>query len=144
MQTHRYHSITWINFDEAFTPFQLSHLPRHHIIWKNTRPAWVFHPPCGWVEITSGEKIRLVVRYKYYELLVKRLVERSSDEGLLKTMEDYAKRYRAGLQWGTVEHNIGKWELSLPKNCVPVTKSRLKSLELENQEMKSTICALNS
>ena len=43
-----------------------------------------------------------------------------------------------------VEHNIGKRAFSLPKNFIPVTKSRLKSLELENQEMKSTICALNS
>ena len=51
-------------------------------------------------------------------------------ESVLKKMEDYAKIYRAGLQWGVVEHNIGKWEFSLPDNCVPVTKSRLKSLEL--------------
>ena len=58
-------------------------------------------------------------------------------------MKYYAKRYRVGPQQGTVEHNIGKRELSLPKNCVPVTKLQLKSLELENQETKSTICALN-
>ena len=58
-------------------------------------------------------------------------------------MKYYAKRYRFGLRRGTVEHTIGKRELSLPKNCVPVTKLRLKSLELENQETKSTICALN-
>ena len=54
-----------------------------------------------------------------------------------------AKRYRVGLQQGTVEHTIGKRELSLPKNCALVTKLQLKSLELENQETKSTICALN-
>ena len=54
------------------------------------------------------------------------------------------KKSRAGLQRGTVEHNIGKREFSLPNNFVMVTKSRLKSLELENQEMKLTICTLNS
>ena len=42
-----------------------------------------------------------------------------------------------------VEHNIGKQEFSFPNNCVPVTKSQLKSLELENQEMKYFIYALN-
>ena len=56
----------------------------------------------------------------------------------------YAKTSWACLQWGKVEHNIGKQECYLPNNCVPVTKSRLKSLELENQEMKLTICSLNA
>ena len=59
-------------------------------------------------------------------------------------MEDSSKISRAGLQWGTVEHNIVKQGLSLTNNCVLVTKSKLKSLELKNQEMKSTICALNA
>ena len=59
-------------------------------------------------------------------------------------MKDYEKISRASLQWRTVEHNIGKQEFSLPNNCVPVTKLQLESLELENQEIKLTICALNS
>ena len=59
-------------------------------------------------------------------------------------MEDYAKISWAVLQCGVVEHSIGKREFSLPNNCVPVTKSRLKSLEFENQEMKSNICALDA
>ena len=59
-------------------------------------------------------------------------------------MENHATRSRAGLLWGTVGHNIRKWEFSLPNNCVPVTKSGLKRLELENQEMNSNICALNA
>ena len=42
------------------------------------------------------------------------------------------------------EHNIGKEELYLRNNYVLVTKLRLYSLKLENQEMKSTICALNA
>ena len=58
-------------------------------------------------------------------------------------MEYHAKRSWAGLQWGTVEHNIGKREFSLPNNCIPVKKLQLKSLELENQEIKSTIFVLN-
>ena len=57
VQTHRYHSITQIYFDEALAPLQLSHLPRHHIIRGNTRPDWVFRPTCYWVEISRGEKI---------------------------------------------------------------------------------------
>ena len=47
-------------------------------------------------------------------------------------MKDYAKIYRSGLQWGIVEHNIGKRAFSTPKDCVPVTKSQLNILELEN------------
>ena len=47
-------------------------------------------------------------------------------------MEDNAKRYRDSPKWGIVKNNIGKQSLYLPENCVPVTKSRLKSLELEN------------
>ena len=45
-------------------------------------------------------------------------------------MEYYEKRSRSGLQWETVEHNVVKRAFSLPKNCAPVTKLRLKSLEL--------------
>ena len=59
-------------------------------------------------------------------------------------MEDYEKIYWAGLQWGAVKHNIGKREFYLPKSSVPVTKSRLKSLELENHKMKLIICAFNA
>ena len=33
VQTHRYHSITWIYFYEAFSTLQLTHPTRHHIIW---------------------------------------------------------------------------------------------------------------
>ena len=68
-------------------------------------------------------------RYRSSKLLVKRLVERSVAEELLRKMEDYAKIYWAGLQWGALEHNIGKQEFSLPNNYVLVTKSQLKSLE---------------
>ena len=63
---------------------------------------------------------------------------------MLKKMEDHTKRSWAGLQWGMVGHNIEKRTSSLPNNCVPVTKSRLKSLELGNQEMNSSICTLNA
>ena len=59
-------------------------------------------------------------------------------------MEDYAKIYWAGLQWETVEHKIGKLELSLQNNCFQVTKLQLRSLVLENHSMKSTICTLNT
>ena len=59
-------------------------------------------------------------------------------------MKDNAKRSWAGLQWGTVEHKIVEWAFFLPNNCAPVTKLQLKSLELENHEMKSDICALNA
>ena len=144
MQKHIDHSITWIDSDEAFTPLQWVHLPRHQIIGGKCRSAWVFRPSCGWVEISSGENIRLCARYQSSEILVKRLVERYTFEVLLKKMEDYAKRSRADPKRGTVEHTIRKQEFSLPNNLVPVTKSRLKSLELENQEIKLTICALNS
>ena len=60
------------------------------------------------MEISGREKIFLDVRYRSSDLLVKRLVERSAAEEVLKTMEDYAKISRAGLQWGTLENNIGK------------------------------------
>ena len=95
------------------------------------------------MEISSGEEIYLDVRYISSELLVKRLVDRSAAEEVQKQIEDYAKISRAGPQGGTVEHNIGKWALSLSKIFFPVTKLQLKILELENQEIKSTICALN-
>ena len=72
------------------------------------------------------------------------LVEKYASEYVLKRIEDSEKISWAVLQWGTLEHNIGKRKFSLPNNFVPVTKSRLKILELENQEMKLTICALNS
>ena len=42
--------------------------------------------------------------------------------------EHYTKIYRAVLQCGVVENNIVKGTFSLPNNCFPVTKSRLKSL----------------
>ena len=69
---------------------------------------------------------------------------------------------RSVYSWRVVENNGGlcknissfptvgdggisrKQELSLPNNCVPVTKLRLNSLKLENQEMNLTICALNA
>ena len=66
--------------------------------WGNTSPDWVCPPSCGWVEISSGEKIRLDARYQSSELLVTMLVEQSAAGKALKTMEDYAKRSRAGLQ----------------------------------------------
>ena len=143
VKTHRYHYITWIAFDEAFAPLQWEHLPRHQIIWENTRPAWVWHPTYGWVEISNGEKIFLDARYWSSEILVNSLVDRSAAEEVLKN-GGLCKISRAGLQWGTVQHNIGKLELSLPKNCVPMTKLRPESLGLENQEMNLTICALNA
>ena len=51
LKTHRYHSITWIDFDGEFYPLKWAHLPRHKIIVGNTRPAWVCRPTYGWVEI---------------------------------------------------------------------------------------------
>ena len=60
------------------------------------------------MEISSAEKICLNARYRSSDLLVKRLAERSADEDLLKTMEDYTKKYRYGLQCGMVEYKIGK------------------------------------
>ena len=59
------------------------------------------------MEISSGHNIFLDARYRYSEILVKRLVEQSAAEEVLK-MEGSAKISWAGLQWGTVEHNIGK------------------------------------
>ena len=96
------------------------------------------------MEISSGENIPFDARYRTSEVLVKILVEWSSVEEVLKTMADYAKISWGGLHWGMVEHNIGKREFSLPNMFFPVTKSGLKSLELENQEMKLTIYALNA
>ena len=75
---------------------------------ENTLHAWVFRPSYGWVEISSGENIRLDDRYRSSDILVKRLVERSASKEVLKTMEGYAKISWAGLQWGMVDHNIGK------------------------------------
>ena len=95
------------------------------------------------MEISSEENIRLDTGYRYSELLVNILVDLVAAEKVLETMEDYSKIYRVGLQEVTVEHNIGKHAFYLPNNFVPVTKSRLKSMELENQEMKSNICTLN-
>ena len=64
---------------------------------ENTRPSWVFRPNCGWVEISSGDNIRLDVIYQSSEILVDVLVERCAAEEMLKTMEDYVKISRAGL-----------------------------------------------
>ena len=73
------------------------------------------------------------------------MLEHCAYEEVLKTTEDYTKRSRADLHWGTVEHNIWKTGILPPKEFFgPVTKSQLKSLELENQEMKLTICTLNA
>ena len=80
VKTHIYHSITWIAFDEAFDPLQWAHLPRHHIIGENTRPTCVCRLTCGSVEISSGENFRFDVRYQYSDLLVKSLVDWSSDK----------------------------------------------------------------
>ena len=129
VQTHRYCSITWIYFEEAFTPLQWEHLPIHQIIGENIRPEWVCRPTCGWLEISSGEKICLDVRYQFSEIIVKRLVQPSASEEMLKIMEDYTKISQSIIQWGSVEHNIGKRAFSLPKNCVPVTKLQLNSLK---------------
>ena len=41
---------------------------------ENTCPDWICRPSCGWVEISSGENICLYVRYRYSEILVKRLI----------------------------------------------------------------------
>ena len=84
VKTHRDHSITCIASDEAFAPLKWAHLPIHHIIWENTRPAWVCRPTCGWVEISSGEKIHLGARYQSSDILVKRLVDRSAAEEVLE------------------------------------------------------------
>ena len=43
------------------------------------------------MELSSGEKIHLDVRYQYSEILVKSMVDWSASEGVLKTMEDYSK-----------------------------------------------------
>ena len=91
VKTYRYHSITWIYFYEAFAPLKLSHLPRHPIVGENTRPAWVYRQTCVWVDISSGEKIRLDARYQSSELLVKRMLEFSADEEVMKKMEDCDK-----------------------------------------------------
>ena len=87
VQTHRDHSRTWIAFDEEFSPLQWAHLPRNQIIWENIHPAWVLCPTCGWVDISSGEKIRLDARYQYSKILAKRLVYQSTSEEVLKKGE---------------------------------------------------------
>ena len=143
LKTHRDHYIIWIVFDKSFAPLQWAHLPIHHIIGGNTCPTWVCHQTYGWAEISSGENIRLDERYLYSEILFKRLLESCAAKEVLKTIEGYEKIYRAVLQGGMVENNTEKREFYLPNNCVLVTKSRLKSLELENQKMKLTIFALN-
>ena len=58
-------------------------------------------------------------------------------------MEDNAKICRFVPQWRMLEHYIGKRMSTLPKNCVPVTKSRQEILEAENKPMESIIYALN-
>ena len=63
VQAHRYHSITWIYFYEAFSTLQWAHLRRHQIIGKNTCTAWVFRPTFGWVDILRGDNIRLDAGY---------------------------------------------------------------------------------
>ena len=84
VKTHINHSITWIDFYKAFVTLQWVHLPRHQIIWKNTRPAWVCRPNCGCVEISSGENIFLDAKYQSSELLFNILVEVYTDEKVLK------------------------------------------------------------
>ena len=68
-------------------------------------------------------------RYRSSEILFNSLIDWSTAEELFLKMKYYEKISRAGLQWRTVEHNIGKQEFSLPNNYVLVTKSQLKSLE---------------
>ena len=80
----------------------------------------------GW--ISQLERRFLDVRYRSSEILVKRMVERSAAEEVLKTIEGYANRYRYDLQWGAIEHNIKNREVSLPNRFVPVTKLQLKGL----------------
>ena len=104
MKTHRNHSITWIAFDETFAFLQWAHLPRHQAIGENTCPAWVFHPSCGWVEVSSGDNIRLDARYLSSDLLAKRLVDWSADEEVFKTME-YCEKY-PGLTYSGGRENI--------------------------------------
>ena len=72
--------------------------PKTPDYWKNTHPDCVLCTSCGWVEISSGEKIRLDARYPYIEILVKTLLGWSTDEEVLKKEDDYAKRYWDGLQ----------------------------------------------
>ena len=74
----------------------------------NTCPDWFDCPTCGWVEISIGEKIQLDARYLCSDIPVKRLVERSEAEEVLKKNQYCAKRSQDGLQWGTVDHNTGK------------------------------------
>ena len=57
-------------------------------------------------------------RYQTSNILVKRIVEQSAAEEMLKTMYYCAKTSLAVLQWGTVEHDIGKRSFPLPNNCV--------------------------
>ena len=92
MQTHIDHLITWIYFEDLFSPLQWVHLPRYQIIGENTCPVCVFRPSCGWVEISNGDNICLDARYQSIEILVKRLKEQYAAEEVLKTMEDYAKK----------------------------------------------------
>ena len=84
MQTHRDHSIKLIDFDKVFDPLQWAHLPRNQIIGVNIHPAWVCRPNFGLVNISSREKIRFHARYQSSGILVKRLVERSEAEEVLK------------------------------------------------------------
>ena len=81
--------------------------------------------------------------YLSSKLLVKRPVKQSADEEVLEKWRIIQRDLGLDYSWGRQNITSGKREFSLPNNCVPVTKSRLKSLELENQEMKSTVCALN-
>ena len=58
---------------------------------ENTRTAWFFCPSCSCLKVSSGENIHLDARYRYSELLVKRLLEQSAAEEVLKKIEEHEK-----------------------------------------------------
>ena len=104
---------------------QWSHLPRYHVVGKNTRSAWVFGPIYVWVESESGEKNSVYERYGAGEILVFRISAHTVDEEMLKIMEDDAKDLGPAFSGGALERGIGKYTFTLLKNCVPVTKSQI-------------------
>ena len=122
VQTNRDNSINMIILDQSFALLQWAHLQRDHIIGKNIRLTWVFRPTCCWLEISSGSKISLDMRYIAFERLAKRPIERTAAKEVFKRMADYAKISWVCLHWGKVEHNICKMSI-IPPNFVSATKS---------------------
>ena len=107
LQKHRDHSITCIDFDEAFNNFQWAHLPRHHIIGEiPVLFGFAVHVLAGWrYQAEKGlawmQDIDLVSSLSrgWYMFYIWIGVE---NNGWFSKISWY------GLQWGRVEYKIRK------------------------------------